>query len=62
MVTYLHNYVVLEQVTPHQLDFILPHASALLVLRGFEIVAPFKVMSVTPTHLIPSFALERYVV
>jgi hypothetical protein len=57
-VTYLHNFVVLEQIVTHKANMVLPPTSAPLVPHGLEIVAPFWAISIALTHLIPSLALK----
>ncbi len=54
--------MVLEHVVAHKVDLVLPLTSAPLVPPRLKIVAPFWAMSTTLAHLIPSLALERFMV
>jgi hypothetical protein len=54
--------MLLEQIVAHQVDLVLPITSTFLVLPGLEIMAPFWDIFVVPAHLIPSLALERFLV
>jgi len=54
--------VVLEQIVAYQAYLVMPLTSTFLVLLRLEIMAPFWDIFIALAHLIPSLALERYVV
>jgi hypothetical protein len=54
--------MVLKLIIAHKANLVLPPIFNPLVPLELEIVTPFWAMSIVLAHLIPSFALEKFVV
>jgi len=60
--SYLHYFVVLEQIVAHMVDLVLAFISAIPLLHELAIVVPFWAIFGAPSHLISSLDLKRFVV
>jgi hypothetical protein len=60
--SYLHYFVVLEQIVAHMVDLVLAFIFVIPLFHELEIVAPFWAIFGAPSHLISSLDLKRFAI